>query len=333
MSDPVPATIGSFTVGVARLAEHGNLTYEGGRPNGFSDVYYVVMADASTRPTVSNVSGLPSYGDPADATDTAPRSLRVAKIVFSQVANGSRVWKITVSYELKQKDEGSSQGSDTGRRNIKVSFGVAEDSTDVTTDMDTGDLIVNSAGDPFDSVPQKRTFGAEIRIEFDTATFPLADYLLNGHVNNAAFTIGGMTFNRCCLMLRVEVTDGDDPDHRWHCSYTFTQKINPVKPPEGYSGDDGGPTLDIGWDVAFAQCGFQYLDANDNEKKKKFVVLDENGNGREPSLPMPLDGQGHPAAEPEPYRVRVYPEANFSALSIPTIDTSDGTTPSTNSAT
>ncbi|MBQ9727627.1 MAG: hypothetical protein IJV65_09010, partial [Kiritimatiellae bacterium] len=216
---------------------------------------------------------------------------------------------------------GSGEEEDDGRRNVKVTFGVAEDSADVTTDVETGLLVVNSAGDPFDSVPQKRTFGAEIRIEFDTATFPKSDYMLNGHVNNAAFTIAGMTFKRCCLMLRVEVTDSDDPDHRWHCSYTFTQKINPVKPPDGYSGDDGGTTMDIGWDVAFAQCGFQYLDPADNDAKKKFVVPDENGNETEPSLPMPLDGLGHPAVEPEPYRVRVYPDANFDNLSIPTITT------------
>lgn len=317
----MPETFGAFTVGVARLAEHGDLTYEGGKPNGFSDVYYVVMADRNTRPTTSNVTGLPSYNDPADATDRAERSLRVSKIVFSQVASDSRVWKITVTYELKAGGTGSGEEGDDGRRNVKVTFGVAEDSADVSTDIETGLLIVNSAGDPFDSVPQKRTFGAEIRIEFDTATFPKSDYMLNGHVNNAAFTIAGMTFKRCCLMLRVEVTDSDDPDHRWHCSYTFTQKINPVKPPDGYSGDDGGTTMDIGWDVAFAQCGFQYLDPADNDAKKKFVVLDENGNKTEPSLPMPLDGLGHPAVEPEPYRVRVYLDANFDNLSIPTITT------------
>lgn len=316
----MPETFGAFTVGVARLAEHGDLTYEGGKPNGFSDVYYVVMADRNTRPTTSNVTGLPSYNDPADATDRAERSLHVSKIVFSQVASDSRVWKITVTYELKTGGTGSGEEEDDGRRNVKVTFGVAEDSADVTTDVETGLLVVNSAGDPFDSVPQKRTFGAEIRIEFDTATFPKADYLLNGCVNNASFTIFGLTFTDHALLLRVEVTDSDDPDHRWHCTYTFTQKINPVKPPAGYSGDEGEETVDIGWDVAFAECGFQYLDENDNDKKVKFVVPDENGGLKEPSLPMPLDEFGHPAAEPACKRVRVYPETDFTHLSIPGID-------------
>lgn len=323
MSDPAPATIGSFTVGAAKLAEHGDLTYEGGKPNGFSDVYYVVMADRSTRPTTATVSGLPKFGAAADATDTATRTLRVSKIVFSQVAPDSRVWKITVTYELNSGGASSGEEEeDDGRRNLKVTFGVAEDSADVTTDVETGLLVVNSAGDPFDSVPQKRTFGAEIRIEFDADTFPTADYLLNGHVNNGDFSIGGadgLSFGRHCLLLHVEVSDSDDPDHAWHCVYTLTQKINVVKTPFGYDGE-GTNTVDIGWDVAFADCGFQYLDQADNDAKKKFVVLDENGNEKEPSLPMPLDGEGHPADEPACIRVSVYPEADFSHLSLPDID-------------
>lgn len=326
MSDPAPQTIGSFTIGVAKLAEHGDLTYEGDSPNGFSDVYYVVMADTATRPTTANVSGLPSYGAAADSTDTSVRSLRVSKIVFSQLARDSRVWKVTVTYELKSGGAGSGEEEeeeDDGRRNLKVSFGVAEDSADVTTDVETGRLIVNSAGDPFDSVPQKRTFGAEIRIEFDTDVFPLADYLSNGHVNSTSFSIGGLAFARHSLMLRVEVTDSDDMAHRWHCVYTLTQKINNVAKPDNYSGDVTELSLDIGWDVAFAECGFQYLDGSGN--KVKFAIEDENKQLREPSLPMPLDSDGHPSDTPSVRIVAVYPEMDFSHLSIPSVDTGSTT--------
>lgn len=299
------STIGSFTIGVARLAEHGEMVYSGASPSGFEDRYIVVMPDGETRATLDNVSGLPAVGDAAGGSGGLSR-LRVSTISFRQRDGFSPVWDIAVRYERRA-------GPGNGGDEDSCSWGTCETSCDVVSDADdeTGAALLNSAGDAFDSVPQKVCYGAEITYRSKTSTFPAA-YEKTGYINNADVTLCGVDFPKHTAMLRVEVEDsGDEFGKRYQVTYTVSRRVNVVRIPSGC----GYEEKDIGWDVAFAQCGFQYLD--DEGEKRKFTVEADDGTVHEVSSPQPLDENGKPSDVAAVRVIRVYPECAFGSIGIP----------------
>lgn len=305
-------TIGAFTVGVARLAKHGDLVFEGSEPSAASDVYFVVMASPNMRPTLANVSGLPAVGT---AHPTASL-LAVKRLEFVQKAPSSRVWEVTVRYELSGVQRGTPGEDDPPpeRSSFQISWGHAETPVDAVNDLAGADPLVNSAGDPFDSVPQFQSFAPELVIRYDSANFPTVAYSHTGFINSSEVTVQGVTFERHCAMLRVSVERRADATYPYAVTVTITGRRNMISRQTGSSTAGAASAENWGWDLGLAQCGFQYLDSDGN--KVKFVTFDADGTPRDVSAPMPLDEGGSPADAPAIRRVQVYEEWNFDLLGL-----------------
>lgn len=316
MSDPV--TIGAFVTNVARLTDRGPRNYIKGALESFMDTYTVVMASDSDEPTPENVTGLPAYGSRYAANE----KLRVRDVKFTQKDPRSRVWTVEVSYKSATMTV-SQQGQEGDGTDWDVSWGMAESSADITSDLYEDGPLVNSAGDPFDSVPQKTCFAPEITLETDSATFPAA-YARSGFVNSEPITICGVKFGRNCALLRVIVASSGNEARPFHVTYTVTGRINCIPansvPTWLNTGASTEATGDIGWNEALVQCGFNCMTGSEAEgggDKVKITITDAEGNVREPSVPMPLDENGRLADAPAIRVIRVYPETSFSAFGFP----------------
>ena len=187
------------------------------------------------------------------------------------------------------------------------------------------DAVVNAAGDPFDSVPQRDEVYPCVRYGYKEKQFDAAHIWLNNCINQAGVTVLGVYFAPHTCRLKVEChknLDADDYPYEW--TYTFegrdcwveTAQLIDIAggvPATVYATD--GAKSNIGWDVAIAECGFNYL--LDGEKVK-FTILDDQGNATEPSLPQFLDTDGSPlsptAGDPIFRVVRAYAEADLSGI-------------------
>lgn len=304
--------IGAFSYGVARLTVRGDLEYEtGGLPSALEDEYAVVMA-SDDRPTLETVSGLPGFGAAA-GTSGGLESLIVDRISFRHAGQSSRVWKISVRYVRNSGD--SDEEPDAANAGLlDVSWGTSESSADVVADADdeTGAPLLNSAGDAFDTVPQKTCYGSSVTVIRKERDFPATAYSKNGCVNSAAVKICNVDFPAHSAMLKVSVKENADEDFPFVATYQIDRRVNVI------AAANGEEARDIGWDVAFLQCGFQYLETSEGQTvKRKFVVEDESGTLRDVSTPQPLDENGAPSEKAAVRVVRVYPVYDFAALKLP----------------
>ena len=316
---PDSASIGTFTLNVAKLTERGPRNYVKGALESFTDTYTVVVADDGVEPTPDTVSGLPEY----DSKYSANSNLRVRDIKFTQKDPRSLVWTVAVSYKSTSITVHQQGSEDDRGTDWDVSWGTAESSSDVTSDLYEDSPLVNSAGDPFDSVPQKTCFAPEITLETDSATFPAA-YARSGFVNSEPITICGVKFGRNCAMLRVSVSSSGNARRPFHVTYTVTGRVNCIPansvPTWLNTGATTEATGDIGWNEALVQCGFNCMTGSEAEgggEKVKITITDAEGNVREPSVPMPLDENGLLADAPAIRVIRVYPQTSFSAFGFP----------------
>lgn len=164
--------------------------------------------------------------------------------------------------------------------------------------------VVNSAGDPFDRVPQVEGFAPTFTKVFKASDRLAGAQALSCHVNSQSVTIGGMTCAARTLLIGV-AEEAIIGDVRWAYRYRVELKYRPET-----------------WDVTLIQAGMRCKDPSDQNNLKLCTVIDkETGRVCRVTSPALLDAQGYqvsPTDESAPYTdtFKAYPEAAIDDIYI-----------------
>ena len=146
--------------------------------------------------------------------------------------------------------------------------------------------VVNSAGDPFESVPTVEAPAPEFVkvVKFKTRQ-AYWEYMCT--INAASMTIGSVTcppktlLCTCCEKIIIG-------DKVWPYQYTIRMRYrsNPIKR------DYASAEEEIGWNVAVVDAGMRELD-EDGKPQLIQIVSSETGTASTVTSPELLDGTGH----------------------------------------
>ena len=153
-----------------------------------------------------------------------------------------------------------------------------------------GDPVINSARDPFDSVPEVETPAPTFTkvIKFANRR-QYARYLCT--INSMEVTIGAMKCAPYTLLCSIS-EKRNIGDLVWPFTYTVRLKYrtNIVKP-----GGENAPR-EIGWNVAVVDAGMREIDDTTGKLKLIQVISQETGQPATVTAPELLDGHGHAVA-------------------------------------
>jgi hypothetical protein len=215
---------------------------------------------------------------------------------------------VTANY-APQTTETSGTGQDA--QTVAVDEWGWDDGTDekeLVTGVD-GTPVLNSAGDPFESVPKIMAPAPVFTkvMKFKTRQSGRANS--NCKVNSSAITVGGVS----CPIGSLLCTIGEkrligNADWKYQYTVHLRFKSNKVKI------NGSGSLTDIGWDVAIADAGMREIDADTGEKKLIRTIDKETGKMCTVASAALLNGEGAKLAdEAEPYnfRFQAYERASF----------------------
>lgn len=181
------------------------------------------------------------------------------------------------------------------------------DEKELVTGVD-GTPVLNSAGDPFESVPKVMAPAPVFTKVMKFKARQSGWFNSNCKVNASAITVGGVSCpigSLLCTVGEKRIIGNKD----WKYQYTvhLRLKSNMVN-----INGDSSPT-DIGWDVAVVDAGMRELDA-DGEKKLIRTIDKETGKTCTVTSVALLDGHGvklRDEAEPYNFRFQAYERASF----------------------
>lgn len=187
-----------------------------------------------------------------------------------------------------------------------------EDEREVTEAVD-GTPVLNSAGDPFDSVPMIKH---PAPVFTKVVKFKARQDGWSAHrckINAAAVTIGGVSYAAHTLLCMIGEQRAIG-DAEWKYRYTVELRFrsNKVKLAQGET------ATEVGWNVAIADAGMRELDSDGRPRLIK-VVDSETGKLCNVTTPELLDGSGHKidrssgGGAPVPYNMsfQVYETTTF----------------------
>lgn len=285
-------TTTGWSVGTARLVSAGGVNETSGKRE-VKDVYGIILEDGS-RPAAGS-GGIPAYGAAHPSLD----GFTVSSVDFDTPDPGSHVWRSTVTYSAGGANSGDS--SDTSKY-TRLHIGTVTESRELLTDADDDTIpVVNSAGDPFESVPQVERHLTEIQLTRNQSASPASDIeSLNGTVNDSAITVCGITIPERCGRISIEADRLFGGSARWSVSFRIV-----VKPDT--------------WDLTVLENGYRYKDASGN--LVKFTDTTEDGRVVECSSPQLLGppGDGGDGRGRGPYYAtfHTYPKASWTGLKLP----------------
>ena len=178
-------------------------------------------------------------------------------------------------------------------------------------DAQTGKALLNTAGQPFDSVPQieipSPVFTKVLKTKSRMGGWPS----FQGKVNSGAVTVGGVSCAKHalrCVQLDCERLWGDEFGYLYR--YTIGLQLMQNK-----AVIEGGSEEDIGWDLAIVSAGTMELREGADVATPIKVVSAETGKEVFVTNPVLLDKDGKAMLErgAEPYALRFspYQEASF----------------------
>jgi hypothetical protein len=183
-------------------------------------------------------------------------------------------------------------------------------SRDLVRDAATGQILVNTAGLPFDSVPQidipSPTFTKVIKM-----TARQAWAVHHGKINAASITVGGIVCGAHCLRC-VQV----DEDRLWNDDFGFKYKytIGLQLMTNKAVIEGGNAPTEIGWDQAIVSAGTMEKKTPTSEVTP-IEIISKTGKTVYASTPVLLDANGkamlEQGAKPYAKRVQVYETTNF----------------------
>ena len=171
----------------------------------------------------------------------------------------------------------------------------------VTRDLENGNPVKNTAGQDFDSVPERDIPQPLRSITIRKSAYPSAHEDFIGSANSATFTIAGVAYPKYCATLdgieaSEEKTDPTDSSSYWICTYTFRLSTHT---------EDG---VRIGFRASFLSHG--YTNASGQHK-----VGADNIQLEKPSM---LDAAGAFTSTPYWQNFSILPLKNFATLDLPT---------------
>lgn len=310
--DPTPTLL------VAKLKGYRKWHVDaGGRLDSFTARYQAIR-DADPNGTAADIvtqfQGVPAIGASIDSLLYPDMIAREYSIEEGDI-NGKRVLYIDVRCSLRDlQDWNVSQFPPAGQAIQEISLTSGSVSRDLVADAITGKLVLNSAGQPFDSVPQidhpSPTFRKVVKVKTAQSWGAFM-----GKVNAANVTISGTQYGphqvRCVQADRIKLwNDEFDFVEQWTIGLQVVSNIVPI---------EGGDAEEIGWDVAVVDQGTMQKNDGSSGQEGDIVpimtISAETGKEVAASQPVLLDGQGYamlePGATPYAFRFSPYPEATF----------------------
>lgn len=267
---------------------------------------FIVIQDAvmSADGEATSFSGVPAIGS---AHPNYPGLYVDSYDVQEGEGKDKQTLVVTVNYSLMTTE---TSGSGQEAQSVAVDEWGWDDGTDereLTYGVD-GTPVLNSAGDPFESVP-KISVPAPVFtkvMKFKSRQIGWAG--ANCKVNSADITVGGVTCPAGSLLCTV-AEKRIIGDANWKYQYTvhLRYKSNRVK----INGNNS--ITDIGWDVAVVDAGMRALDSEGAPKLIRTVDA-ETGKMCAVTSPALLDGQGGKLADggkPYAFRFQAYERISF----------------------
>lgn len=286
-----------WTTRVARLIAVGGVDVASGK-NEVKDVYGIIMP-TGVRPAAGS-DGIPGYGD--DHPDI--EGLSVSHVSFAKPDEISNVWRATVTYSPGSKNEhqGEDEKEPAVDRYTRLHIGTVTETRDLTEDAEDKSPVVNSAGDPFESVPQVEHHFVEIQLTRNQNTHP-ADIIasLNGTVNATAIIVCGVHIEAKCGRISIEADRQFGNPFPW--SVTFRIVVNPDT-----------------WAVTVLQNGYRYYPGGSGVSDPvKFTSTTDDGRVVECSTPQLLDENGYDnrGGTPVYATFNQYKAASWASLHLP----------------
>lgn len=173
-----------------------------------------------------------------------------------------------------------------------------------------GNLIKNSAGDPFNPTISKDDSRQILSITRNEAAPPMG--FPRNSVNSVSVTIPGVgtfpprTLKSMTPQATLQWHQNVPGFAYWKVTYQFEVNDRAV-----YQ-SDGETLIGVGWDAAVLDAGFRRLEPGDPSTRRVIEV-----DGEPAQDPVPLDGSGQPLdpdADPHWLAFRVYQEVDHGAL-------------------
>lgn len=269
---------------------------------------FLVIQDAvmSEDGEVASFSGVPAIGS---AHPLFPGLVVASYDVQEGEGKDKQTLVVTVNYEPVTTETTGEEGSEVTCCVDEWGWDDGTDEKELVAGVDGTDVL-NSAGDPFDSVPKilapAPVFTKVMRFKERQTGWSAS----NCKVNAAQVTIGGVAYpigSLLCTVAEKRIIG----DKNWKYQYTvhLRYKSNPVKIAAAQT------ATDIGWDVAVVDAGMRALDEM-GDKKLIRVVDKETGKLCTVTSAALLDGTGHKLeddANPYVFRFQAYERASFPA--------------------
>lgn len=213
---------------------------------------------------------------------------------------------VTVNYG-RQETETSGEGSSAVT--VAVDEWGWDDGTDekeLNSGVD-GTPLLNSAGDPFDSVPKVMVpapvFTKVMKFKARQSGWASAHCKVNG----APVEIGGVEFptgSLLCTVAEKRIIGSKDWKYQYTVRLRYKSNLVVIEQTD--------PAVDIGWDVAITDTGMRAIE--NNEKKLIRMIDKETGKMCQVTTPALLDGHGQKLGDghdPYNFRFQAYERATF----------------------
>lgn len=267
----------------------------------------------------SDVDGLPQ---PGDAHSALQPDLIATKYAWREGTDHAKnILYCDVGYTCRETETSEANKPPRGQAVEQYGWKSGSVSRDLLVDAGTGQLIVNSAGQPFESTQQVDIPSPVLTVVVKkTARQAWAQHY--GKTNAASLTFGGVTYaphTLRCVQMDEERLWNDD----FGFLYRYTVGIQLMTNVAVIGGQ--APAIEIGWDLAVIDCGTMERDGNGKLVHIK-TISDETGKEVFVSAPVLLDGQGHKnlaqnatpfAKRVQAYRTTTFPEDFYTEPTLP----------------
>lgn len=261
----------------------------------------------------SSFSSIPAIG----SAHPTIGNLFVAGYDVSEGADADKkVTRVAVNYERLELEAASSTEPACAVEKWAWDVGTVE--KELTVDMDGKDVL-NSAKDPFDSVPRYKSHSPTFTKVFKTAARMSGALAYNCKTNSQQMTIGDFQCAVNTLLCTVaEERIIGDASYKYRYTVSFQYLTNKTKIARNNTEEE------IGWDVAVMDCGMRQF-ASPFTGEKEIIQYPDPETKRPCKVTSlaPLDGQGRallPGGSaqsvivPYVFRFRVYEQTTFPSI-------------------
>lgn len=253
---------------------------------------YTIQLETNNLGPNAEFAELSAYGIPA--IGSAHPTYQYLKVQSYDVEEGEdsekKLVRVTVNYNVDTSQENPEEP--TTEKVEEWGWQAGTTSKEITTNLFTSQYasengqLLNSAGDPFDSVPTAE-YPAPV-FQKVVKTTSRKDWLkLNCKINQNSVTIGSIECAQKTLLAQIsEQRIFGDPV--WKYRYTINLQYRSNMSNFGA----GTEPIEFGWDIGIVDTGMRQL----NEKGKPEVIMQIDQESKMPTAitqPELLDGSGH----------------------------------------